>query len=246
MRFSKPTVTRPISTKPTLLWERKLGFGERLIAGVDEVGRGCLAGPVVAAAVILPIHDAKSAPKWLKEIKDSKLLKAEKREELFPLIQEWVTAHCIAAADVLEIDRINIHYASHLAMRRAIQGLQHQPEHILVDGKFIPADLPCQATAIIKGDLKSLSIACASILAKVWRDRLMGELDAQYPGYDFKTHKGYSTPIHNEALKRLGACEIHRKSFAPVTAQLDLLSGLVDPGLVNSSLEDSPPDFAEF
>lgn len=205
---------------PTLDWERKAGFPNRQVAGVDEVGRGCLAGPVVAAAVILPPQvdqdfPERVAPELLK-ITDSKALTAPKREKLEPLIQAWVAGYSIGIASVEEIDRLNIYHATHLAMVRAVQGLALRPAHILVDGNVIPKNLPCSATAIVKGDLKCLSIAAASILAKVWRDRHMSELDARYPGFGFAVHKGYGTPAHIAALKKLGICEIHRKSFAPV------------------------------
>lgn len=220
---------------PDLSWERELGYPGALIIGIDEVGRGCLAGPVVAGALILPATvDFESEP-WLRGIADSKCLTPEKREELAPRIEAWAGAFAVAAASVEEIDRINIFHASHLAMVRAAEGALKalrqrvgggvapaglEAVHALVDGKFLPKNLPCPATAIIKGDLQCLSIAAASILAKVWRDRHMTEQEALHPGYGFSAHKGYSTPAHAEALKRLGACALHRRSFAPVAAQL--------------------------
>ncbi len=186
------------------------------VAGVDEVGRGCLAGPVVAGAVLLPACvDYKKDP-WLLQINDSKKLTAALRKELVPLILSWALATGIGFATVEEIDRINIFHASHLAMVRAVEALEVQPEHLLVDGKFLPKTLRCPSTAVIKGDLQCLSIAAASILAKVWRDERMEELDSQYPVYGFAKHKGYPTFHHAEALKRHGICEIHRKSFGPV------------------------------
>ena len=209
------------------------------ILGIDEVGRGCLAGPVVAGAVLLPaVVDFERDP-WLKEIKDSKLLKPEVRERLAPLITQWALASAIGVASVEEIDSINIFHASHLAMLRAAeetlaavtQNTQFKPlsaekiqatTYALVDGKFLPKNFPCRAQAVIKGDLKCLSIAAASIIAKVWRDRHMADLDAQYPGYGFSIHKGYSTPAHSSALKARGACPIHRRSFAPVAARIQL------------------------
>jgi ribonuclease HII len=210
---------------PTLEWEMRKGYPGVPILGIDEVGRGCLAGPVVAGALILPpVIDFERDP-WLREVADSKLLTAEKREFLAPKIEEWAASYSVAHATVAEIDRINIFHASHLAMVRAAEGALagvklSAPAHALVDGKFLPKNLPCASTAIIKGDLQSLSIAAASILAKVWRDRLMTGLDSEFPGYGFAAHKGYSTPVHAEALARLGACELHRRSFAPVAARL--------------------------
>src|SRR5262249_20299611 len=123
---------------------------------------------------------------------------------------------------VEEIDRLNIFNAAHLAMERAVGALGVQPDHVLVDGKFAPKKLKCGVTPIVKGDLKCLSIACASIIAKVWRDSMMQELDNRFPGYGFASHKGYSTPQHKKALERQGICEEHRRSFAPVRMQLDL------------------------
>lgn len=203
------------------------------VAGVDEVGRGCLAGPVVAAAVVLPAGleiavAGGGAPglEWLAKVNDSKLLSAEEREELAPLIRGLARAYCIAQASVAEIDRINIYHASHLAMLRALQGLVTPcgetlvAHHVLVDGNRVPQGLPSSATAIVKGDSRSISIACASIIAKVHRDQMMVELDRKYPGYGLAVHKGYSTPQHQAALKALGARSIHRKSFAPVREAL--------------------------
>lgn len=207
-----PKKTKPI---PDLEWENRIGHPDLIVVGVDEVGRGCLAGPVVAGAVVLPKVIDRKAHLWIDEVADSKLLSSEQRERLAPLIVAWVETFCVAQASVEEIDRINIFQASHLAMRRAIEGLKLKAQHVLVDGKFAPKGLPCPATAIIKGDQKSLSIACGSVLAKVWRDHLMQELDLKYPGYELGGHKGYSTPVHQEALMRLGPSAIHRMSFAP-------------------------------
>lgn len=205
---------------PDTEWERRFGYPSKKVAGVDEVGRGCLAGPVVAGAVLLPEFDEGHAPFWLRTVTDSKLLSPDQREELFPRIVDWVFAYGIGIAEVGEVDRLNIHHASHLAMARAVsdlgQGSSILPDHLLIDGKFIPKGLPAPATALVKGDQRSLSIACASILAKVWRDRHMVELDLRYPGYGLATHKGYPTPAHVEALKRQGVSEIHRRSFGPV------------------------------
>lgn len=211
---------------PTLEWENKVGYPDFIVIGVDEVGRGCLAGPVVAGALALPSVMKAESPTWISEIRDSKSVKPETRERLAPLIENWALAFGIGIATVEEIDQINIYHASHLAMVRAIDAVRSslkvfsQKQHLLIDGKFLPRDLPCAATAIIKGDQQSLSIAAASILAKVWRDRHMVELDRCYPGYGFGVHKGYATPAHSQALKKNGVCKIHRRSFSPVAALL--------------------------
>lgn len=203
---------------PDLQWETRAGYPKTLVAGVDEVGRGCLAGPVVAAAVILPEKIDYERDPWVLKIADSKKLSPEVREELAPLIEKWVIRSAVGVATVEEIDRINIHNACHLAMMRAVEEVK--PARILIDGKFIPKEFQGIATAIVKGDDKCLSIAAASIIAKVWRDRHMAQLEKNYPGYEFATHKGYSTPVHQKALKKLGPCEIHRRSFAPVAELL--------------------------
>lgn len=197
-------------------YERRLGHPSVRIAGVDEVGRGCLAGPVVAAAVVLPPAISYKECPWLKEIRDSKLLGPEQRNELNPLIEGWVLSYGIGVADVDEIDTLNIYHAALLAMRRATDKLNPKPQKLLVDGKAIPKDLFCEAVAVVKGDQKSLAIACSSILAKVFRDRLMQDLEQTYPGYGLGKHKGYPTSFHVGALERLGITPIHRKSFAPV------------------------------
>lgn len=199
---------------PSLDWEKKAGYPALPVAGVDEVGRGCLAGPVVAAAAIFPDVVDYDANPWLLEVTDSKRLDAEKRARLAPLIQDWVKSYAVGVASVEEIDRINIHHASHLAMVRAVDALVVKASHILVDGKFVPKDFQGRSTAIIKGDLSCLSIACASIIAKVWRDSRMGELEAAYPGYGFLVHKGYPTPFHLAAIRKIGISDIHRRSFA--------------------------------
>jgi ribonuclease HII len=178
------------------------------ICGIDEAGRGPLAGPVVAAAVILP---RKGRPKGLD---DSKQLSAEAREELALKIRA-VGIVAVGVASVEEIDALNILRASHLAMRRAFEALPERPVAAIVDGNMAP-DLPCPVECVIDGDVIVPIVSAASIVAKVERDRLMVELCAQYPGYAFSKHKGYSTPEHQDALKRLGPCAIHRKSFRPV------------------------------
>lgn len=186
----------------------------RLVAGVDEVGRGPLAGPVVAAAVILDPN------KPIAGLADSKKLSEKKREALFDEIQSKALAWAIGRAEVEEIDNINILQASLLAMSRAVAGLDPAPGHALVDGNKLP-QLACSAEAIVKGDSKVAEIAAASILAKVSRDREMVEMDILYPGYGLAGHKGYPSKAHVEALEKLGITPIHRRSFGPVRRLLD-------------------------
>ena len=180
-----------------------------LVAGVDEAGRGPLAGPVVAAAVILD----ELAP--LAGLNDSKVLSARTRERLFDEIRAKALCCCIAEASVEEIDRLNILQATLLAMRRAVEGLRLRPHRVLVDGNRLPV-LAVAAQAIVKGDAKVKAISAASILAKVHRDRLCLLLHEQHPQYGFDGHKGYPTRAHLAALREHGACAHHRRSFAPV------------------------------
>lgn len=184
-----------------------------LVAGVDEAGRGPLAGPVVAAAVIL--DDLKP----IKGLRDSKVLSGRRREALFDEIRAKALCCCIAEASVDEIDRLNILQATLLAMRRAVEGLRLLPAKVLVDGNRLPV-LRVPAEAIVKGDAKVQAISAASILAKVYRDRLCAELDAAHPQYGFATHKGYPTPEHLAALRAHGASVVHRRSFGPVRQAL--------------------------
>jgi ribonuclease HII len=188
-----------------------------LTAGVDEAGRGPLAGPVVVAAVILdPLRR-------INGLADSKVLTAARRETLDARIRERAIAFSVVAIDVTEIDRINIFQATMVGMARALALLMPQPELALIDGNQVPRNTVCAARAIIDGDALERSISAASILAKVARDRMMVELDARFPGYGFAQHKGYSTPEHFAALARLGPCCEHRRSFAPVVqAELPL------------------------
>jgi ribonuclease HII len=194
------------------LWQK----GATLVAGVDEAGCGPLAGPVVAAAVVFPRQWLESGlPSKLRGLNDSKQLDAEQREKFFSVL----TSHpeirsAVATVEVEMIDRINIRQAAWRAMQLALDQLQPKPEHVLVDGLKIRW-LPYAQTALVQGDCKSYSIAAASVLAKVTRDRLMIELDKSYPGYGFAEHKGYATPRHYVAIAERGACPIHRKSFAP-------------------------------
>jgi ribonuclease HII len=186
-----------------------------LVAGVDEAGRGPLAGPVVVAAVVLhPDHP-------IDGLDDSKKLSETRREKLFPLIIERALAYCVVVVEKDEIDRINIFQATMVGMSRAVAGLTPAAAEALIDGNHLPKDLPCPARAIIGGDALVPAISAASILAKVTRDRLMMAMDTEHPGYGFAAHKGYSTPEHLAALKRLGPCPQHRRSFAPVRLLLD-------------------------
>jgi len=184
-----------------------------LIAGVDEAGRGPLAGPVVAAAVILDDLNP------IKGLADSKKLSAIKRERLFDEIRAKALCCCIAEASVDEIDQLNILQATLLAMRRAVMGLRLKPNKVLVDGNRLPV-LDVLAEAIVKGDSKVQAISAASILAKVYRDRMCHDLHQQYPLYGFDKHKGYGTEIHLQALREHGATPWHRKTFAPVAEVL--------------------------
>jgi ribonuclease HII len=193
--------------------DRRMG-GRGLVAGVDEVGRGPLAGPVTVAAVIL---DPKHIPSGLR---DSKELSASERERLFAEIM--ASAHVgIAFSGAAEIDRVNIRQATLCAMRRAVEALPVLPDHVLIDGRDVPPGLVCEAQAIIKGDSLLASIAAASIVAKVIRDRAMRHIDVRYPAYGFATNVGYPTAGHLEALSRCGPSPFHRLSFAPVRRFLD-------------------------
>lgn len=184
---------------------------DRCIAGVDEVGRGPLAGPLVTAAVILykPIEGAT----------DSKKLTPAKRKELVKKIKDEARCFAYGRAEVEEIDRLNIHHATLLAMKRAVEALAILPDEVMVDGLYVPAlSIPCRA--IVNGDNLENSIGAASILAKVLRDEEMEEMDLIYPGYGFAVHKGYATLMHRTALKEKGPCPIHRKSFGSVAMSL--------------------------
>lgn len=179
----------------------------KVIAGIDEAGRGPLAGPVVCACVIMPLEE----DLMLEEINDSKKLTEKKREKLFDLIIERALAYSIVEVDEKTIDEINILNATKLGMKKALDTVQIKPDIVLIDAVKIDADVP--QDNIIKGDALSYNIASASILAKVHRDRLMVSLDKKYPQYGFAKHKGYGTKVHIEALKKYGKCEIHRDSF---------------------------------
>jgi len=201
-------------TRLTLFEREHWDRGIELVGGVDEVGMAPLAGPVITAAVILR-RGAR-----IKGVNDSKQLTSEEREALAPQIKEQAICWAIGEASVEEIDRLNIYQAGLLALKRAVMNLSPLPQHLLVDARRI--DVPMPQTPIIQGDAKSLTIGAASIVAKVHRDHLMSEMDRKYPGYGLSQHKGYPTPVHLEALDRLGPCEIHRRSFGPVQRALGL------------------------
>lgn len=181
--------------------------GFKYICGVDEAGRGPLAGPVCAAAVILP--DGLE----IEGLNDSKKLSENKRELLFDIIKEKAVAYCVAYGTLEEIEEHNILNATYFAMNRAIDGLPVKTDFALIDGNRTPTDIKVPCATIVKGDSKSMSIAAASILAKVSRDRLLMEYDRKYPQYQFAKHKGYGTKLHTDLIKEYGPCEIHRVSF---------------------------------
>ena len=181
--------------------------GYKLVCGVDEAGRGPLAGPVCAAAVILPDNCE------IEGLNDSKKISEKKREALFDIIKEKAIAYSIAYGSLEEIEEYNILEATYLAMNRAIVGLNTKADFALIDGNRVPKGIKIPCETVVKGDSKSCSIAAASILAKVTRDRLMLEYDKKYPQYLFAQHKGYGTKAHYEAIKQHGVCEIHRLSF---------------------------------
>jgi ribonuclease HII len=196
-----------------------LGF-PILTAGVDEAGRGPLAGSVIAAAVIL------DPERPIAGLNDSKLLSASQRERLFNAIQESALAWAVGRAEVAEIDQLNIFQATLLAMQRAVLGLAVAPQHAVFDGTHCPQlSINCTTQAIIKGDQKVAAISAASILAKVTRDREMELFDQQYPGYGFAQHKGYGTEAHRQAIISLGPCEVHRRSFRGVKEYLMINTG---------------------
>ncbi|MBQ3240858.1 MAG: ribonuclease HII [Akkermansia sp.] len=218
-RPKKNEILLPPGGKPDMQHEasaRAQGFSR--ICGIDEAGRGPLAGPVVAAAVILPMGYE------LPGLNDSKKLTARRREQLYEaLMEDNQVQKCVSSADVREIDELNILRATHLAMQRAALGLTPRPDFCLIDGLAVPG-FPLKSLNLVKGDARSLSIAAASILAKVTRDRYMKELDALYPQYGFARHAGYGTKAHLQAIQQYGVTEHHRRSFTPV-AQMELPLG---------------------
>jgi ribonuclease HII len=224
--------------------------GFRLIAGVDEVGRGALFGPVVAAAVILPVKMANLARMGLK---DSKQLTRKQREHLDRKIRKVALTIAIAEVDAETIDRTNIYQASRLAMLQAVQRLTIAPDHLLIDAMLLDLTQlshPCAQTRLYYGDALSLSIAAASVIAKVHRDALMRELDLLHPQYGLASHKGYATPEHRNALREHGPCPLHRRTFAPVAASdpSAALDTIIESGdlFLDDPLDDdftpSPPE----
>ena len=208
------------ATVPDFALEAALGGN---VCGVDEAGRGPWAGPVVAGAAVI---DIEYLPAALRErLDDSKKLTAKRREQVFAMMEaaaaDGAMHFTIAEASVAEIDALNILRATMLAMTRAVAALPLVPDHALIDGNRVPDGLPCPGRSVIGGDARSLSIAAASIAAKVSRDRMMAVLDAEFPGYGFARHAGYGTPDHQAALARLGPSPAHRRSFAPVRRLLD-------------------------
>ncbi|MCZ6538832.1 MAG: ribonuclease HII [Chloroflexi bacterium] len=205
---------------PDFSIETRIANGTRLlIAGVDEVGRGTLAGPVVAAAAILP----GPVPDDRKElVKDSKVLSAVQRQQAFDWLVGWCVSHGVGACTANEIDSIGIVPATRLAMSRAIAELDPRPDHLLIDAVELHS-VPIPQSSIVRADSRSQSVAAASIIAKVTRDRLMAHIfESEYPGYGFAAHKGYGTTMHMAALKELGVSPIHRRSFRPVRDILDV------------------------
>ena len=194
------------------LWQK----GLKLVAGVDEAGCGPLAGPVVAAAVVFPCGWSETGLDGrLRGLNDSKQLTEEQREKYYAILTTHADIRwAVASVDVEMIDRINILQAAHRAMNLALAQLQPPPEHVLVDGRRVKT-MPIPHTALVEGDARSYSIAGASVIAKVTRDRMMREFDRLYPGYGFAEHKGYGTPQHLAAIEALGPCPIHRRSFSP-------------------------------
>lgn len=205
----------------------QLPEGPLLIAGVDEAGRGPLAGPVAVAAVVFD-----PAKPRINGLDDSKQLSAERRELLYPRIVERALAWSVVLVTVEEIDRLNIYQATMLGMRRAVEGVAHVAQFARIDGNRVPKALPCPAEALVGGDGLDRAIMAASIVAKVTRDRYMCELHQRHPEYGFEQHKGYGTPAHLGALRQHGPCPEHRRSFAPVRACLDHSSVPSDGGWI--------------
>jgi ribonuclease HII len=217
-KFLKVPIVDIADSKPSFAIERSLSGNISDVCGIDEAGRGPLAGPVVAAAVCFASHASYTAS-FLGELNDSKKLSKTKREMLFGQISELCNVG-VGIASVEEIDSVNILKATMLAMKRAYLKLEISPEFAIVDGNKLP-DLPCRSVAVVKGDCKSFSVAAASIIAKVTRDKIMAEIDNHYPNYGFATHAGYGTKQHMSALSSFGVTPFHRRTFAPVRQMLD-------------------------
>jgi ribonuclease HII len=235
MTLTAPGTLSPSAAKMRLLkrlrcslrWEKRAwNEGARLVAGVDEAGRGSLFGPVVAAAVILNPEDR------IRGLRDSKLLTPEERERLAPRIRQRALAFAVAAVDAARIDEINIYQASRVAMEDAVRILQPAADYLLVDAMRLSLDCPQQA--IIHGDAISASIAAASILAKVERDRMLREFDPLFPQYGLASNKGYCTPVHLAALRQYGPSPLHRRSFAPVWNAQEVLAFMLEEELVDA------------
>lgn len=210
LKFQQEQAVEEVRIQQMLVEEKKLWQqGFLLLAGIDEAGRGPLAGPVFAAACILPVRFD------LPGLNDSKMLTESKREKLYSQIQAQAIDYAIGSAEPAEIDAMNILQATKLAMKRAVEGLKVRPHHLMIDALTLPS-VKLPQLPLIGGDLISASIAAASILAKVTRDRLMVELDTLYPEYMFSKNKGYGTSEHMQVLRRIGPCPLHRRSFAPV------------------------------
>lgn len=223
------TISRLVeANKPNLYLERALhGGGVTSVAGLDEAGRGALAGPVVAAAVVLPL-DRTDLAESLSEVRDSKQMTARQRERSLGRILELASAAATGSASSTEIDTLGIIPATRLAMMRALQQLTPAPAHLVLDYMILPeCELP--QTSMAHGDARCLSVSAASVMAKVTRDRLMQEFDWRYPAYGFTQHKGYATRAHRSALAAIGPCEIHRASYAPVAASLQTSFDTLSP-----------------
>ncbi|HMK07457.1 MAG TPA: ribonuclease HII [Anaerolineales bacterium] len=221
-------MARPEPARPDLRFERALARrGVELVAGLDEAGRGALAGPIFAAAVILPLRQRRLAA-LLRGVRDSKTLTAAQRRRSAAVIRRWALGWAVAQATCQEIDEVGPLVATRRAMQRAVLDLQPSPQHLLIDHLRVP-ELAIEQTGITHGDARILSIAAASILAKVGRDELMEQLGAVYPVYGFAQHKGYGTAAHLEALRRWGPSPVHRRKFEPVSV---LLTGVRQPRLL--------------
>lgn len=211
--------TRRGSPLPRLDYERELSAsGLACIAGLDEAGRGALAGPVVAASVVLPLTDP-HLTHALAEVRDSKRMSAKQRQESCERIKEVAVSWAIGSASSNKVDTWGLLHATRLAMGRSLAGLDLQPDYLLIDYMLLP-EVESPQTALVRGEDHSLSIAAASVLAKVTRDQWMESLDSRFPGYALGQHKGYATEAHRAALAQLGPCPIHRRSYAPVAALL--------------------------
>ncbi len=229
------SLQHPVWGMPTFRYEKRCAeAGAVLIAGIDEVGRGPLAGPVVAAVAVIDRTVARRG--LLRLIDNSKKLTLEEREEAYAaIVNSGAVRYAVGEASVEEIDAVNILQATFLAMRRALQAMAEQPDLVLIDGDRVPPELGCRAETIVGGDARSYSIAAASIVAKVTRDRYMRSLAASFPGYGWETNVGYRSPVHLAALNRLGATVHHRRSFAPVRMVLE--PGLPLDGVAIDSLQ---------